>query len=297
MIPRSLRRATTLLALAAVGCGDGAPSSDAGVDAPRPLAACDSPGRSRSMVLSTYGFIRPDPMRSTVADGFDLDGRVSTAGDAQGCRQSDFTSPDGTPGIDNQVARLLPVVDMMTGGAVDGLVQAAVNNGQLLIAITLDGLDDPQNDQCVNVTVQRVQGMPFVGSDMRLDPGQTFDVAREDPPTRTTARIRNGVIEAGPFDLPLPFAALDARFILDLRGARIRAAMRPDGSLSGIIGGGVPAVPFGETLIRYGIGADLQQTLVGTLRLFSDLAPNDSGMCTQISAGLRFETRTAFVNP
>jgi hypothetical protein len=136
-----------------------------------------------------------------------------------------------------------------------------------------------------------------VGSDMRLDPGQTFDVAREDPPTRTTARIRNGVIEAGPFDLPLPFAALDARFILDLRGARIRATVRPDGSLAGIIGGGVPAVPFGETLIRYGIGADLQQTLVGTLRLFSDLAPNDSGMCTQISAGLRFETRTAFVNP
>lgn len=282
-----------------VGCGDGGPStgSDAGTDASRPLAACDSPGTTRAMVLSTYGFVRPDPMRGNSVDGFDLDNRVSSPGDPEGCRQGDFTSPDGIPGIDNQLARLLPVVDMMTGGAVDGLVQAAVNNGQLLISITLEGVDDPQNDQCVNVTVQRVLGMPFVGSDMRLDPGQTFDTSREDAPTRTRARIRNGVLEAGPFDLPLPFAALDARFILDLRAARIRATVRADGSIAGVIGGGVPSVPLGETLIRYGIGADLQQTLVGTLRLFSDLAPNESGMCTQISAGLRFDTRPAFVNP
>jgi hypothetical protein len=34
------------------------------------------------------------------------------------------------------------VVDSMTGGAFDGLIQAAVNNGQLLVAVTLDGVDD-----------------------------------------------------------------------------------------------------------------------------------------------------------
>lgn len=284
-------------ALAFAGCGDGESPSDAGVDAPRPLAACESPGVSRSMVLSTYGFVRPDAMRGNSVEGFDLDGRVSTAGDIDGCRQSDFTDSRGVPGIDNQLARLLPVVDMMTGGAVDGLVQAAVNNGQLLIAITLEGVDDTVNDQCVSVVIQSVRGMPFVGSDMRIDPGQTYDLAPGERVTRTPARIRDGVLEAGPFDLPLPFAALDARFILDLRGARIRAVVRPDGSLSGIMGGGVPAVPLGETLIMYGIGSGLQQTLVGTLRLFSDLAPDASGMCTQISAGLRFDTRPAFVNP
>lgn len=249
------------------------------------------------MVLASYGFVRPDAMRGNSVEGFNLDGRVSAASDIEGCRQSDFTDASGVQGIDNQLARLLPVVDMMTGGAIDGLVQAAVNNGQLLISVTLEGLDDTRDDQCVSLVFQSVQGMPFVGSDMRIDPGQTFDLARGEMPTRTSARIRNGVLEAGPFDLPLPFAALDARFILDLRGARIRAVARPDGSLSGIIGGSIPSVPLGETLIRYGIGAGLQQTLVGTLRLFSDIAPDANGMCTQISAGLRFDTRAAFVNP
>ncbi|MCA9638968.1 MAG: hypothetical protein KC420_23230, partial [Myxococcales bacterium] len=146
MIPARMLRALVVVALAAAGCGDGASSADAGTDAPRPLAACDSPGTTRSMVLSTFGFVRPDAMRGNRVDGFDLDDRVSTAGDAEGCRHADFTSPDGITGIDNQLARLLPVVDMMTGGAVDGLVQAAVNNGQLLIAITLDGVDDTRND-------------------------------------------------------------------------------------------------------------------------------------------------------
>jgi hypothetical protein len=248
-------------------------------------------------VLVSYGFVRVDPMRAGVADGFDLDGHRSVMGDPEGCRHADFTSPDGVPGVDNQVARLLPVVDSMTGGAFDGLIQAAVNNGQLLVAVTLDGVDDLRDDACVTLTFQRVQGTPFVGSDMRLDTGQTFDLTRDEPITRTPGRIRGGVIEAGPFDLPLPFAALDARFIVDLRGARVRAQLRPDGSFSGVIGAGISWQEFGDTVSRYGIGAELQRSLTGALRLFADLAPDAEGVCRQISVGMRFDARPAFVNP
>lgn len=289
-------RAMLLAVCACLGaCGDGAAESAA--DAGRPLAACDSPGRQRAVVLVSYGFVRADPMRGNVVDGFDLDGRTSAAGDPAGCRHADFVSPEGTPGVDNQVARLLPVVDSMTGGAFDGLIQAAVNNGQLLVAVTLDGVDDLQNDACVRLSFQRVQGVPFVGSDMRLDPGQTFDLSREEPVTRVTGRIRDGVLEAGPFELPFPFAALDARFVLDLHGARVRARVGADGSLTGVIGAGLSWREFGETVTRYGIGAGLQSMLLGALRLFADLAPDDGGMCQQISVGMRFDARPAFVNP
>lgn len=293
------RSAALALALVAslTGCGD-EPVTAATVDAGAPRARCDSPGRARTVVLASFGFVRVDAMRANVAEGFDLDGHVSATGDPVGCRHADFTAPDGTPGVDNQVARLLPVVDSMTGGAFDGLIQSAVNNGQLLVAVTLEGVDDARDDDCVTLVFQRVQGMPLVGADMRLDPGQTFDLMRDEAVTRAPARIRGGVVEAGPFTLPLPVAALDARFTLNLYDARVRATLRDDGGLAGVIGAGISAREFGDTISRYGIGEGLQMSIGGALRLFADLAPDEAGgACTQVSAGVRFDARPAFVNP
>lgn len=293
-----MRRRATLALCALLGaCGDdgAAGASDAG--ASRPLAACDSPGRTRSAVLASFVFTRADATRGNVVDGFDLDGRVSTASDLQGCRQGDFTSPDGVPGIDNQIARLLPVVDSMTGGAFDGLIQGAVNNGQLLVAVTLDRVDDLRDDACVTVSFQRVAGMPFVGSDMRIDPGQTFDLMRDQPVSRVEGRIRGGVLEAGPFALALPVTALDARFTLNLHGARLRARVRDDGALTGIVAGGVSVAEFSETIRGLTIRPEEMAAFTGALRLFADLQPDMAGMCTQISMGMNFDARPAFVNP
>lgn len=292
-----MRRALSLALCALLGaCGDDntAAATDAGT---RALAACDSAGRQRSAVLASFLFTRADASRGNVVDGFDLDDYVSSAGDIMGCRQADFTAPNGTRGIDNQIARLLPVVDSMTGGAFDGLIQAAVNNGQLLVAITLDRVDDLRDDQCVTLSFQRVAGMPFVGSDMRIDPGQTFDLQREQPVSRVEGRIRGGVLEAGPFTLALPITALDARFIITLHNARFRATVRPDGGLSGIVAGGVSVAEFSETIRGLTIRPEEMAAFTGALRLFADLAPDDGGMCQQISVGMRFDARPAFVNP
>lgn len=288
-----MRRANRTLAavsalLVAASCGE-APEA--------PRAPCSSPGARRAVVLSAFAFARADPMRGDVVDGFDLDGHVSAGGDLVGCRQGDFTSPEGARGVDNQIARLLPIVDGMTGGAFDGLIQASINNGQLLVAVALDGVDDPRDDGCVTLTFYRVTGMPFVGGDMRIDPDQTFDVDRAQSPTRVLARIRGGVLETDAFDLPLPVAALDARFILPLHGARVRARVAPDGALAGVMGGGIVVETFGAEIQRYGIGAELQRVFLTTLRLMADLAPDEGGVCRQISVGLRFESRPAFVNP
>ena len=292
-----MRRAAPLALCALLGaCGDdgAASATDAGT---RALAACDSPGRTRSAVLASFVFTRADATRASVVDGFDLDGRVSSPGDPMGCRQGDFTSPEGVPGVDNQIARLLPVVDSMTGGAFDGLIQGAVNNGQLLVAVSLDRVDDLRDDQCVTVNFQRVAGMPFVGSDMRIDPGQTFDLMRDQPVSRVEGRIRGGVLEAGPFALALPITALDARFTLNLRGARVRARVRDDGGLAGIVAGGVSIAEFSETIRGLTIRQEEMAAFTGALRLFADLEPDANGACTQISMGMNFDARPAFVNP
>ncbi len=291
-IVRAVTPRPALLAVLLAACGE------APADLPAaPRAPCDSPGERRAVVLTTFAFERFDAARGNVVDGFDLDGNVSAAGDWVGCRQGDFTSPEGARGVDNQVARLLPIVDSMTGGAFDGLIQSSVNSGQLLAAVALDGVDSLRDDNCVTLTFYRVTGTPFVGGDMRIDPDQTFDVDRAHPPARVPARIRGGVLSTDAFELPFPVAALDARFTLDLHGARLRARVLPDGSLAGVVGGGIVVQTFGEKITRFGIGEGLQRVFLTTLRLMADLAPDVNGACQQISVGLRFEARPAFINP
>jgi hypothetical protein len=204
----------------------------------------------------------------------------------------------GARGVDNQVARLLPIVDSMTGGAFDGLIQSSVNSGQLLAAVALDGVDSLRDDDCVTLTFYRVTGMPFVGGDMRIDPDQTFDVDRAHPPARVPARIRGGVLSTDAFELPFPVAALDARFTLDLHGARLRARVLPDGSLDGRRRRRHRGADLrGEDRRASASARSLQRVFLTTLRLMADLAPDANGACRQISVGLRFEARPAFINP
>jgi hypothetical protein len=258
--------------------------------------ACTAESSSRSAVVAQLGFVRQSADGTTV-EGFDLDGRVSTSTDAMGCRQPDFTSADGTRGIDNQLAMLLPVVDSMTGGALEGAVQGAINNGQQLLAMTLEGLDSACDDPEVTLVIQRVAGMPFVGADMRLDPGQTFDALRDAAPTRVAARVHNGELEAGPFTLPLPVAVLTASFTLNLYGARVRARLLADGGLDGIIGGGIDREEFMAQVRTLIIGQSLMNSIGAALSLFADLDPGAGGRCTRLSSAVRFSARSTFVNP
>ncbi len=281
------------LLLTALGCGGD-------VDPPDPFAGplpatCPATGREQSMVLTRLVLLKQEP--TGVSPGFDLDGRVSGSDDTSSCRRRDLTSPEGTPGIDNQFSLLVPALETATAGALPALLQAAINNGQLMIAISIEGLDDRLNDPCVTLVFSRVQGSPFVGSDMRIDPGQTFDTMRSETITRVSARMRDGVVEAGPFFLPLPFAALDARFIIPLSNARVRLRLKDDDTFEGVVGGGIPAGEIITIARGLTIGGDLMSLVQRLVSSLVDLDPDADGNCRSISAALGFEARPAFVNP
>lgn len=287
---RPLALALASCAAALVGCGAPDPAAPA-------AGACAVPAGTASMVLTRFAFVRQDPTRAAVADGFDLDGRTSTAGDALACRQPDFTAPDGTAGIDNQLARLIPIVDQMTGGVLDMAVQTAINNGQLLVGVTVDELQDRCNDPSVTVRFQRVQAMPFVGADMRIDPGQTFDLMRAVPVTSARGRVRDGVLTIDPVDLPLPVAVLDAQFVLTFYGARLRFRLDDAGGGEGIIGGGLSADEFIATVRTLTISQGLMMTVASALHLFADLSPDADGRCQRVSGAMALSARSAFINP
>ena len=100
--------------------------------------------------------------------------------------------------------------------------------------IEVRGVDDMENDPNVTVTVYAaVDALPTDGRGEALK-SATFSVD-PDPRLRSTTRgrIEKGVLTTEPFDLLMNYKEQIVDAPRDIRGARIRATMKPDGSIEG----------------------------------------------------------------
>jgi hypothetical protein len=228
-----------------------------------------------------------------VAEGFDLDGRVSEGVDLQSCNQPDYVAPDGRTGIDNQFAVLWEAIVDVIGDAVDGLLVGAINDGNLLFMAEMRGLDDPRNDECVEVNIFLGTGQPLVGTDGLIVPGQTFDVGEEGNLSHIECGVvKDGILTAGPFDGEIPIHILDVQFNLRVHDAMIRGELRDDGSMSAIIGAAVD----GQQIIDVAEQNDYRlEGLVGTLvRNRSDMGRDEFGDCQRLSATMIYDGISAY---
>lgn len=256
-------------------------SSDA-----RPIGG-DRPATS-SYVARTFVF-EPERADGSV-EGFNLDNTVSRTADGTGCGQSDFVSPSGALGIDNQLALLLPLVAAAGGSALPALVQSAINEGDLLILLQFDGLDDPRNDDDVSVTIGRAMGTTIIGADSLLLPWQTFDVDTEEPSTTITgARIVDGVMLAGPTTLELPIFVFDFRFDVTLRDALIRAEFDEFGPVRATIGGAVTLENILVIANNPGIQDRIPALIEDIGRRMADMSVAEPGACDALSAAVSLE--------
>jgi hypothetical protein len=282
-----MRRALGIAVLAVLaGCAPASPTHGA------PCAATPI----ESSVARSIRFARLD--MAGHSEGFDLDGRVSAGTDPETCRHADVTSASGEQGIDNQIAALVPLIEMQAGGVtLDQILQTAINDGQLLLGIDLLGADDLHDDACVSVQTRALTGTPSLGTDGMVEIGQTFD---QKPGTEITVmdggRIVNGVLDVGPHDIALPVAILDARFTLHVHDALMHIELDDGGVWRGKVGGGISI----EELITVAQGLNIPSSLMGAAMLLlqnnADLARDPmTGRCTQVSATLLFESVTAFV--
>lgn len=263
--------------------------------------SCTASGHGKSSVVTFATFAKM--VEGDAVEGVDVDGIVSDGSDEAGCYKADFTSPDGVPGIDNQVATLLPLVEDLVGeDNIDALLGAAITNGQLIILVSLRGVDDLVNDSCVDVAFGAGLGAPLLDGDGNYLPYQTFgwdlDTARVS--TLSRGRIENGVLIAGPGDVDLPVRVLDANFKLAIHQTRVRMNVQRDeaddgASLSGFVGGGIVVEELAKVIESFNIGEQVKGAVVPLLKTRADLAMDADGNCGQISAGLRFETTPAFV--
>ena len=106
--PCALGSSLGLLAALGSGCAPEGPST-----------VCTS-SPAQTWIVRELQFAREVEGPGRVAEGFDLD-----ALNGQTCRIRDYTAPDGRGGIDNQLAALLPLIEMQDELALPEIIYQA----------------------------------------------------------------------------------------------------------------------------------------------------------------------------
>jgi hypothetical protein len=257
-------------------------------------------GKDRANVYTNPTSI-PDPglvgVSGTIAEGIDLDGDPKTG----------FTSPTGEKGIDNNFYKTLGCwktyrgPQRLSSGALQ--FNDSMRNGGWTTVIVVAGKGaDPMNDD--NVTVG------FYVSDDKMVKDGNGNIARDytfniKPHAKYEAlfpaQSKNGVIAS---TQPSAGALRDPAYLRDLEllRARVKLTMKPDGMLSGYVGGYRPWEPVYKAWVNARgpvIEALTWVQLPGVyyaLQRNADCSPTGGkGDKTHISYALRVDALPAYV--
>lgn len=289
---RALLLATALLA----GCDDtefGVGHGGTGDDADQ-FGECGDPDAAHTILMTTLSFTVPD--ETGAINGFDLDGIESAEGDPQGCGHADKSAPDGTTGIDSAFSALVPVLESIGASAVEGLIQAAIDSGELLIMVEVDHLDSWTTDECVTASLHRGVGIPVIGTDGTILVDQTFGLDDSVPSTSSDdAWVEDGAVEVRDITITLPVQILDVFLEFEVEGGSIHAELADDGTVSGHFAGGVPVEQITTQIGAIGDIGDLAEVVPNLIAAAADLYPDADGNCTAMSMGFDFTGKPAFV--
>lgn len=227
-----------------------------------------------------------------VSVGFDLDGETTAEDSTSGCGIGDYVSASGTPGIDNAFSRIVPTLNATEAKVetIEGLVQDTIDNGELLIAFEVGGVDDWGADSCVAVEVAQAEGDAMLGTDGRLLDGQTFD-READAPTAAVdnAQIADSVLRGDNLSIDLPVQVLNAALTLPLRSGKLEITPDGDDLYQGVLAGAISAAYLLEVASTENVDpvvADLLGTVVG---INADLPDEAGNSCAAMSMTLTFE--------
>ncbi|HTJ64334.1 MAG TPA: hypothetical protein VL899_11035 [Alphaproteobacteria bacterium] len=255
----------------------------------------------------------PDPQLKTgkgkIAWGFNLDGKTDDGGAPapNTCAHAKYVSPDGTPGIDNQMYRALSCMVALRGKrGHDGFVMSYIMErmraeGLRTYLVEIKGIDDPRNNKDVEVGI-------YLGSDplvldakgeVRRDTTQRIS---KDPRWHNVVHgtMKDGVITTDVFNLNLlgdPIWVPEFHF----KQAKMQLTLQDDGTIKGTVGGYQDLMAMYYNTSKSGIlfettNAATCPGVYYALKKMADGAPDPkTGECTQISTAFTIEALPAFV--
>jgi len=249
-------------------------------------------------------------VQGAIAFGKDLDGYDSTTSDPgpASCPHPDFESPDGAKGIDNQLYRVLGCIEsyrqdsLYVSSGMKDFVIGAHHIGQITTLLEIRDVDDPRNDDAVEVSVfSSDDPVPYDSAKSGL-PHASF-TATDNPRWHNSVRgkIVDGVLLTEPFDLLLKFGYRKGTEY-DIKGARIELALAADGTATGSLVGyydkdeiyaALFKDKFGEVQAPYGYTCPaVHEALAENADGYPDA---DTGECTAISTAFDIQAVPAFI--
>ena len=249
-------------------------------------------GESMTGVVNKLTFGRQEPMGVTW--GFDLDGVDSTSADPQGCYKADMIDPDGNTGIDSAFSGLVPALEATEAAAIEGLIEDSILTGELQLLFTIDGVDDPVDDDCVTLEVAEGLEPPLLATDGSLLDWQTLTRDTSIPTERSReVELVDGTVVARDLQLHLALEVLGEPVVFDMMEGAMRIDVADDGSMSGFFGGGVAIAQIIAVADSDEIGiSELVESLVTTA---ADLRPGADGQCEELSITFEFEALPAYL--
>ena len=219
--------------------------------------------------------------------GLNLDGKV---------KSSDFTSPDGKPGVDNQMFRVVGCINnYRSAGSVlnfDKIFFKSRNINRIMIELT--DVDSLINDDDITISMYRgldpllndATGNNYTpGSTERIDNrfGKVFMI-------HAKGKIVNGVLITQPMDINVPHEAAYQEAAYDwMRDARFEIRLTPE-KAEGIIGGYADIESMYQSRNRswsthhLSYGQQAQASVYRKLKHYADAYPGKDGKNMAISA-------------
>ena len=269
----------------------------------QPLTVVDT--QLKQEIETWHGTTDPDPLpfyevEGPLSYGLNLDGEVSA---------NDFTHPNGTPGIDNEVYRSVGCVIGFRGpDGVEVIFQnkAITDERYNRMMIELTDVDDLENDDHVNMSLYRgmdrlltdatgLDAMP--GGSQRVDNRWGASLIRH-----TTGKIVDGVLTTEPIDeMVMPWMNLSVASIQVFRDMRLQLKLTPS-SAEGLLAGYADVETYYRQLIRNDSTHHLSNGQISGISLYkslhrlADAHPDpETGANTAISTALDVKMTQVFI--
>ena len=243
-------------------------------------------------------------VEGSVSYGMNLDGNVDGSATPKTCTHRNFTTPDGQPGIDNQMYRLLGCT---YGWRDSGYVETNANGelidtSQGVILIEVSDVDDRRNDNDVTVRMYRANDILPKDTQGNILPYASYRV--HDIPGYGRAakgRIVDGVLSTEPTEIFLPYYGNLAHSEIHLKDMRMELKLdATDTRAKGIIAGYRDLDNFWNYFRKGGYLAVTGQfscpAIYTAAHELADGYPDpETGECTALSSSYSIEAIPAFI--
>lgn len=236
--------------------------------------------------------------------GFNLDDDTEGKGTAKSCAHDNFESPDGEPGIDNQIYRILGcILGWRNGMYMEGHPNGERrDSGKGTILIEVRNVDDTRNDDDVEVAFYGSLDPFPKDAAGNLLPHASFRISGT-PHYGSVAKgkITDGTLTIDPIDARLPLWGNNYTGDMDFRDMRLRLEIAEDGSsATGMIGGYYDLDKWWDYIrkIEFLLVAgqwNCPAMYEAAHRLADGYPDPVTGKCTALSTALTIEAIPAFI--